>query len=202
MKVFLFSWSHDGFNLRFQLLICSFKEVELFLSLLSVNFSFLFCFLLDHLNFYFEVCNLTQYTKSALYLWNNPFTSSSSLNFPCSNSLIFWNISCFPCSMLIDFLKPSAVLDSYNVCKRQNTCYTINLQDFYKPHRVSMQRHSRLISQPEQQQPPLHAGDGSLSDQLILTLGIQLPPHLTTAITFITWTMTIYLANTRVPGLS
>ena len=80
--------------------------------------------------------------------------------------------------------------------------YTINLQDFYNPHRVSMQRHSRLISQPKQQQPPLHAGDGSLSDQLILALGIQLPPHLTTAITFITWTLTIYLANTRVPGLS
>ena len=84
-----------------------------------------------------------------MHFRNNPFTSSSSLNFPCSNSLIFWTISCFPCSMLIDFLKPSAVLDSYNVCKlKHENFYDIKLYNFYNPHRVSMKRHSRLISQP------------------------------------------------------
>ena len=39
-----------------------------------------------------------------------------------------------------------------------------------------------LIPDPEQQQASLQAGDESLSDQLLKTLGVKLPPHLANAL--------------------
>ncbi len=46
---------------------------------------------------------------------------------------------------------------------------------------VRVQSHPELVPDPEQQESPLGAVDGALSDQLVETLRVQLAAHLTDA---------------------